>query len=222
MLDWMDEFLRGADHGFRATDAHPRPLVDYWERTAPGDPGTWEHHTAASWPATKREASFSPTGGTITNDLVSANFANDSISKEIFERDAHGPAGVLERFPESPNPIDTIRWSSSPLAQPLHMVGAAHIHLPVTTTAVTVAQVSVKLWDVSASGEQIVARACSSFESPRSPFDFDLWPNAHTFAAGHKIMLSISAVDFPTFEPDFEPQQTTILPGARLELPVTR
>jgi predicted acyl esterase len=220
MLDWMDEFLRGTDHGFRPSDAHQRPLVDYWERVAPGEPGQWEHHTASTWVRGARAAHFSVGTGSITNDLASLNFAHDSISKEIFERTAHGPVGVLESFPESPNPIDTMRWSSSPLTSALHVAGAAHIHLPVSTTAQTVAQVSVKLWDVSAAGEQLIARGCRSFESPRSPFDFYLWPNAHTFPAGHRIELSISAVDFPTFEADREPQQTTILPGARLDLPL--
>jgi predicted acyl esterase len=222
MLDWMDEFLRGADHGFRASDAHARPLVDYWERVAPGEPGRWEHHTASTWLGGARAARFSVGTGAITNDLGSANFAHDSISKEIFERTLHGPVGVMEAMPESQNPIDTMHWSSGPLASALHVVGPTHVHLPVSTTARAVAQVSAKLWDVSAGGAQLIARGCRSFESPRGPFDFDLWPNAHTFAAGHRVELSISAVDFPTFEPDREPQRTTILPGARLDLPLAR
>jgi len=236
MLGWMDEFLRGADHGYRTTDAHPLPRVDYWERVGPGQPGTWTHHTAPTWPVANYAAHLYPNGsdlsprapaagadeGTITNDLASANFAHDSISQEIVERDAHVPTGILESFPENPNPLDTVRYTSIPLTQPLHVVGPAHIHLPVTTTARMVAQVSAKLWDVSAAGEQLIARGCRSFETPKSPFDFDLWPSAHTFAAGHRIVLSISTVDYPTFEPDMEPQQTTILPGARLDLPIAR
>jgi len=217
MLDWMDEFLRGADHGYRHKDSHHRWPIDYWERTALGDPGTWVHH---NWPARTKLTRFSIGEGTITNDLASLNVANDSISKEIFERDAHGPTGVLEQFPESPNPIDTMTWTSGPLRSTLHMVGFARLHLPITSTATTAAQVSAKLWDVSASGRQIIARSCKSFSPGLAAVDLNLWPNAHTFAKGHRLELTISAVDFPTFEPDFEPQQTAILKGARLDLPI--
>jgi predicted acyl esterase len=219
MLDWMDEFLRGADHGYRPTDAHPRPLVDYWERTAPGEPGSWVHHTADRWPMWHAQM-FKVGQGTIVNDLASFNTANDDISQEVVERDGHAPEGVLEQMPESKNPLDTYSWSSSPLTAPLHMLGAAHVHLPVTTTAVHVAQIDVKLWDVSDEGETLIARNCRSFEPPKGPFELSLRPNAHTFARGHRVMVTISTVDFPTFEPDMEPQQTTILEGARLLLPI--
>ena len=218
MLDWMDQFLRGTDHGFRT-----KPEVDYWERISPGDNGMWVHHTAPTFPVPTRTHTIPLGTGTIVNDGVSANFANDDISQEVVERDAHGPTGVLERFPESPNPLDTIRFSSSPLPAALHVVGATHIHLPASSTAQTQAQVSAKLWDVSPDGTKtLIARNCQSLNAPIKSFDFNLRPTAHTFAAGHRIELSISAVDFAMFEPDFEPSQTTILPGARMDLPIAR
>ena len=218
MLEWMDQFLRGADHGFRT-----RPQVDYWERTTPGDNGTWIHHTAPTFPVPARDHTIALGTGTIVNDLASANFANDHISKEIVERDAHGPTGVLEQFPESQNPLDTVRFSSGPLPAALHLVGATHVHLPATSTAQTQAQVSAKLWDVAPDGtETVIARNCQSLNAPIKSFDFNLRPTAHTFAKGHRIELSVSAVDFPMFEPDFEPSQTTILRGAHMDLPIAR
>lgn len=239
MLEWMDEFLRGANHGY-ASGA--KPEVDYVRRISgtPRAAGTWTHHTAPAWPLATTDAALylAPNGllldhpinppdpalATITNDAASVNVANDAIVRGLAARVDPGLSDGLANVPESANPIDTARFATDPLSTELTVVGSPSVHVPVTTTATRVAQLSAKVWDVDASGAAtLVWRGCRSFEGLESEvppaFDVTLWPNAHTFAPGHRIALSLSAVDFPTFKPDTEPQQTTILAGARLDLP---
>jgi predicted acyl esterase len=68
----------------------------------------------------------------------------------------------------------------------------------------------------------LVNRLCFSAEKPQpiQHVRFSLWPNAHTYAQGHRIALTLSAVDFPTFKPDTEPAVTRILAGSRVLIPV--
>jgi predicted acyl esterase len=126
--------------------------------------------------------------------------------------------------PESASPVDTARFVSDALTSPLNVVGAPAVRVPVSTTATRVAQMAAKVWDVDQTGAAtLVWRGCRSFEDFRRDaepsFALTLWPNAHTFLPGHRVLLTLSAVDFPTFKPDTEPQQTTILSGAYLDLP---
>jgi predicted acyl esterase len=209
-------------------------LVDYWERVAPGSPGVWVHHEWPSVPVAPRlkwwwlkgstmSYTAPPRGssqGMLVNDDASMNFANDSISKEIVERDAHGPAGVLEQFPESPGPLNTVRYAGPALPRAMRIVGSVRLVLPVTSSARRTAQVTAKLYDVGPDGSTLLTRACQSLDAPVTQFAFTLWPMAHTFAAGHHVELSLSTVDFPTFEPDLEPAVTTVLGGARIEVPI--
>jgi putative CocE/NonD family hydrolase len=237
MFDWIDEFLRGVDHGY-ASGA--RPTVDYWERTAPGLPGTWIPKTAAAWPpsVTTTSALYVASGkeltitvpapgvaGTIVNDLASANLANDAVTaNELPGRVPVTQLGdVVRSIPESPNPLDAVTFTSTPLAAGFHSVGAPVVEADLSTTARRVVQLNAKLWDVAPDGSaMLVNRACLSTENP-TPIQhvrFALWPDAHTYAAGHRVALTLSAVDFPTFKPDTEPAVTKILTGTRVLLPV--
>lgn len=229
MLDWLDQFLRGVDHGFLGG-----PQVDYWRRTEAGKPGTWVHQQAADWPLVTAPMTTylasdgalnasPPAAGTevarIVNDLASANLANDAITNEILGR-APGMGDLIAQVPESPNPIDTATFTSTPVTAPFEVTGAPTLRLPVQTTALRVFQIAGKVWDVGPDGARLIWRGCHSFEAPfPAEAAVRLWPNAHRFEAGHRIRLTVSAVDFPTFKPDTEPQTTSILAGARLELP---
>jgi putative CocE/NonD family hydrolase len=237
MRDWFDEFLRGVDHGF-ASGA--RPLVDYWTRTAPGKPGTWEPHTAATYPVSSTVSTFvtanrdvlargpgsPPTDAVIVNDGVSANLAADPMANEVDNQSRHngGPAtaAVSTQVPEGPNPVDTATFTSAALDSALTMVGAPVLDVAYDTTATQVAQINGKVWDIDASGARtLIARGCLSIPITAAVGHaaLKLWPNAHTFPAGHRVQLTLSAVDEPTFKADVEPQVMRIA-GARLDLPV--
>jgi putative CocE/NonD family hydrolase len=237
MRDWIDEFLRGVDHGYASGVA---PKVTYWERTAPGLPGTWEHKTTTQWPppATsmtplyagpgKTLATSQPapgTAGTIVNDLLSANLAHDSIAANELPGRAPVPqlGDVVRSVPESPSPLDAVTFTSAPLSAGFQSVGAPVVEADIGTTARRVVQLDAKVWDVVPDGSiMLVNRLCFSTEDPQpiQHVRFALWPNAHTYAQGHRIALTLSAVDFPTFKPDTEPAVTKILVGTRLLLPV--
>lgn len=229
MRAWLDEHLRGADHGLTTG-----PQADVWRRTVAGRPGTWVHERSETWPpATINATRYLDAGGaltttqpadgvvgTIVNDLVSANLANDAISNEILGR-IPGMGSLLQQVPESPNPIDTATYVGT-VTSPLTVLGAPQLTLPwIATTSQRAFQISAKVWDVSSDGARMVWRGCKSFQS-RNVFltTLKLWPNAHRFEAGHQIVLQVSAVDFPTFKPDTEPTVTSFGSGARLELPV--
>jgi putative CocE/NonD family hydrolase len=237
MRDWIDEFLRGVDHGYRSGTT---PRVTYWERTAPGLPGSWVERTASRWPlpattwkalypAADRSLRASAAGagpaGTIVNDLVSANVANDSIAaNEVPGRiPIAGLGDVVRAVPDHPNPLDAVTFTSAPLPAAVHSVGAPVVDAELRTSARRVLQLDAKVWDVAADGSAVlINRLCMSTQDPAANgrVRFALWPNAHTFAEGHRVALTLSSVDFPTFKPDTEPAVTTILGGTRLLLPV--
>jgi putative CocE/NonD family hydrolase len=230
MQDWFDQFLNGADHGFLTA-----PKVDYWERQTgdPRKPGDWLHFTAAEWPvpntldtvmypqADGSLASAPAAAGesmTLINDYASANVSNDALTLEV-ARNVPGLDSVLEQLPENPNPLDTIVFTSAPLAAPLDVVGAPIITVAQDSTRTIVQQFDAKVWDQSDAGFQLIWRGAISGLLGLET-SFKLWPNAHRFDAGHQIVLMISSVDFPTFKPDIEPWVAGIvLAKTKLEMP---
>lgn len=252
MREWMEEFLRGEDHGYRSTDSAPVPEVDYAQRNTTGGeqgPDAWLHHTALSWPVSStNETFYAAAGGTLTriepasgevativNDLASVNVANDAITHEILRQIDDGFAKnggpqtrlhtLPDAVPEGPNPADTATFTSPTLRTDLDVVGSPVVTIPYRTTAKRAMQFDVKLWAPQTNGPDLVARGCLSIDGKDLPVNgtgtatIALWPNARTYRDVDHVVLTISAVDFPTFKPDTEPQATTILSGTRLDLP---
>jgi putative CocE/NonD family hydrolase len=237
MRDWIDEFLRGVDHGY-ASGATPK--VTYWERTGPGLPGTWVHKQVASWPppgttmssyyvhadgSLASSVSGPASAGHIVNDLVSANLANDAIfANELPGRiPVSGMGDLVRSIPESPNPLDAVTFTSAPLNASVAMLGAPVIEARLKTTARRVLQLDAKLWDIAPDGgAMLLNRLCMSIDNPAKNLwtRFALWPYAHTFPAGHRIAMTLSAVDAPTFKPDTEPAYTSIQSVTRVQLPI--
>lgn len=230
MLDWFEQFLHGADKGFTRG-----PKVTYWQRVTgnPRKPGEWERHSAAAWPVPDaRPAAFYPradgvlageaapagTSAPLLNDYVSLNVANDALVLEV-ANNVPGMGDVLAQIPEGQNPLDTITFTSAALTAPLDAVGAPQITIAQDSTRAVVQQFSAKVWDLSEAGAQLIWRGAIS-GALGEEVSFKLWPNAHRFEPGHKIVLTISSVDFPTFKPDIEPWRANILlAGTRLDLP---
>lgn len=236
MIDWMDEFLRGVDHGF---ESGARPRVDYVERLTQGQPGTWVHRTAAAWPVPETSPAVlypradgslasSPdeagSVGTVVNDLATINIANDPIAAyEVAGRvPVPGFRDIVTSVPEGANALDTVSFRTEPLAGPVDVVGAPVVGAELATTARRVVQLDAKVWDVAPDGSRVmVNRGCTSIEDggPEPGFELALWPNAHTFPTGHRVELTLAAVDFPVFKADTEPAVTDILAGTSLTLP---
>ena len=230
MLDWFEQFLNGVDHGYTRGNK-----VDYWQRISgtPRTDGTWEHHTAAQWPildavtvslhphadgSLDGAAAADADSAMLVNDLASANVANDALTFEV-AGNVPGLNDVLLQVPESQNPLDTITYTSPALTQPLEVAGAPQITIAQDSVRTLVQQFDVKVWDQDDSGVQLIWRGAISGALERS-VSFKLWPNAHRFLPGHKIILTISSVDFPTFKPDVEPWSSNILlKDTRLDLP---
>ncbi len=236
MRAWIDEFLRGVDHGYRSGRT---PRVTYWERTGPGLPGLWVRKSATAWPlaGTRVTSLYAGAGGLLTarpagngavgmvvNDSVSANLAHDAVAaNEIPGRLPAPQMGDLVRsIPESPNPLDAVTYTSAPLNGSYRMVGAPVVDAMLRTTAVRFVQLNAKVWDVAPDGSaMLLNRACMSVQDPAGDVHvrFALWPYAHTFAAGHSIALTLSSVDMPTFKSELEPAATQILAGTRVLMP---
>lgn len=232
MLNWFEQFINGAQYGFLTA-----PKVDYWQRIsgAPRQGGEWEHHTATAWPiadatvtslypradgALGAERAPESETATLLNDAFSANFANDALIHEI-AGNAPGLGDILNQVPEGRNPLDTITYTSLALTQPLNVVGAPEVTITQDSTRSLVQQLDAKVWDIGAEGAQLIWRGGTS-GLLGNQVSFKLWPNAHRFEPGHKIVLTISSVDFPTYKPDIEPWRANILLSAtRLDLPTT-
>jgi predicted acyl esterase len=190
MRDWMEEFLRGADHGYKPGDAAPVDEVDYVRRVAPyaDEPGHWVHDTAPAWPVPSTpHVYYAGAGGTlepapqsdgdlatIVNDAASANVANDAITHEVPRqiddgiRSHGGPATSLhtapDGVPESVNPLDTATFAAGSLASstPTY-VGAPEAQVHYRTTARHALQFDVKLWQSFPGGaRRLVWRGCTS------------------------------------------------------------
>lgn len=232
MLEWFEQFLLGVDHGFLSG-----PKVDYWQRVtgAPRKQGEWEHHQAATWPVPTATAStwYPRANGSLAvepaapgesapliNDYVSFNVANDALVHEVAGQ-VPGMGDILDRIPESKNPLDTLTYTSEPITHPLNVVGAPELIVSQDSTRLLVQQIDAKIWDSGPDGMQLIWRGCVSGALGRE-VRFKLWPNAHRFEPGHQMVLSISSVDLPVFKPDVEPWRANILlEGTRIELPTT-
>lgn len=232
MLAWFEQFLLGAERGFSNA-----AQVDYWQRTTgdPRKPGEWTHHQAAAWPIPDATtvAWYPHADGTLAqapaaagatamlaNDAASLNVANDALVHEVAGQ-VPGLGDVLDQVPESENPFDTITYTSAPLVQALDVVGAPVVTVRQDSTHISVQQLAAKVWDVGDAGARLIWRGATS-GAHGDEVSFALWPNAHRFEPGHRIVLTISSVDFPTFKPDTEPWVATVaLDGTRLDLPAT-
>jgi putative CocE/NonD family hydrolase len=232
MLDWFEQYLLGIDHGF--SNAHQ---VDYWQRVTadPRKDGVWEPHKADAWPIPGTHTvtlyphadgtlSGAPAGGgetmPLVNDEISVNVANDALTYEVASA-IPGMGAIIESVPEGASPLDTVAFESAPLAQPLEAVGAPLVTIVQDSTRSLVQQFDAKLWDLSDAGAQLIWRGAISGPLAKE-VSFKLWPNAHRFDAGHRVLLTISSVDFPTFKPDVELWSTNLLlDQTRVELPAT-
>jgi predicted acyl esterase len=231
MLHWFDRFLRGV--GILPNDPEFSHRVDYAERTLDGG---WTHKTADDWPIpgttplvfhphADGSLASDPDGeneqvGVVVNDLANPNLENDPIFKSQLLGRAPQLGAVLPAGPEPGTPLDTRIYTSAELGSDTEVVGSPTVELALSSTAVGRFQVSAKLYDVARDGSAtMINRACTARagEEPTLP----LWPNAHVFPKDHRIALAISAVDFPTFEAEREPQATSILAATKLSLPVT-
>jgi ABC-2 type transport system ATP-binding protein len=228
IVRWFDRWLRGVAVG----DFDHQ--VDFAERVPGSDPADWTIKSATDWPIPGTTATvFHPhadgslhpdpepgaDAGVVLNDLANVNVKNDAILNEI-ARNFPGMGDVVQSVPESGTPLDTRLYVSGILGADLEFVGAPVLDLAVASTAVDRFQVSAKLFDLAPDGSaRMVGRSCTSLPAGTTSAALELWPNAHVFAIDHRIALAISAVDFPVFKPDREPQATTILPDTALILP---
>lgn len=224
MIAWFDRWLRGVQNG-----ADAWPAVDYAQRSGAG----WVHKTANSWPVSVGERSFFPAFGgrlepaaymdppgvaaVIANDVASANIGTEPILTNRVANDHPEMRPLWRSIPDGANPVDTATFTGPPLTASLEFTGAPRVQLSLTSSARTFLQINAKLWDVAPDGSRtLVTRGCAAmaFDGGR----LELWPNSHVFAKDHRVQLTISNTDFPTFRPDLEPSVTLIRSGTKLTL----
>ena len=114
---------------------------------------------------------------------------------------------------------------SAPLEQPRIYVGLSHVHLTYTLSGATTATLNARVWDVAPDGSALlVTRGTYRIDTPAynaatQSIDLPLFGNQWTLAAGHKIRLDLTQVDYPTFLQSNSAGAVITFPDAQLVLP---
>ncbi|QWF83537.1 CocE/NonD family hydrolase [Amycolatopsis sp. CA-230715] len=208
-LRWFDHWLRGAENGVPA-----EPKVRVFEL------GSNRWRTADRWPLSTTDTllhlGFDGAEGTLT--------ATGRGGYRRFRYDPEDPVPTqfdLATYPVSDVALDqteierrpdVLTYTTEPLTEPLTVSGKPELQLNASTDGEDT-DWHVKLTDVRPDGRSIqVTRGClraAHRDDPALPtalvpgqayrFDLELWPTQHTFAAGHRIRVTVTSSDFPWF-----------------------
>jgi X-Pro dipeptidyl-peptidase-like protein len=137
----------------------------------------------------------------------------------------------------------TVRYTavSAPLDRPRIYVGLGHVRVEYTMTGGTTGTLNARVWDIGPNGKAwLMTRGTYRIDGnpaptpagydplPSGTIDLPLFGNQWTLAAGHRIRLDLTEVDYPTFLPANPqlPPDTPLasnpaisFPGAQLVLP---
>jgi uncharacterized protein len=202
---FLDRFLRGVDNGF---DDEPRVRLfdtgaDRWTSPAAWGAGTTER---ALWPSADGGLTTEPPpDGTQEYrydpaDPPTYSFALDRIWEPPLDLNV-----LVERD-------DVLTFTTEPLAEPLTVHGWSFLELLATTDGDDT-DWFVNLADVPPDGRSLrVAGGClrASYQSSLSApepvpageavrYRVELTPALHTFAAGHRVRMTLTSAEFPWF-----------------------
>jgi len=214
----MESAPRGSDSSFRrgrwiAEERWPSPRVEM--RDLALNPGRIESRATQEQTLTIKSPQST---GLASGDLASLGVAGDLPGEQSL--DAFG----------------SIEFDGDPLTEPLEILGQASALLALSVDR-PVAAVTVRLIDVAADGyATLVARGFLNLaqredrEKPlpavagaRYEVKVQLQGTAHSFAAGHRLRVAVSAAYWPIIWPAPEPVTLTLFTGAsRLLLPTRK
>jgi dienelactone hydrolase len=139
-------------------------------------------------------------------------------SDPVVLSEARGHGCITTKLPPTPG----VATYAIALSQPLTLFGLPRLELRYTSTGGDL-ELDSRLWDEAPDGTQTLVtrgayRAIGPLLTPTT-VDYELFGNAWTFPAGHRIMLEVTQDDASYLRADNFASTTTIA-GARLSLPV--
>ena len=223
LRDWLDQWLKGEDHGVAAWPAVKVYLMGALDE--PGAPGnTWV--SLADWPPGGGHESLylSADGGlstapAATGEVTLVADPADPVptwgGRELlddFNDDGTPGSGMHDQRPIEAR-ADVLEFSSAALMRPLTVMGRVATRVWVRPDSPDL-DLAVRLTDVYPDGRSMLIadgiqrarmrcgddREC--FLTPGEPAELvvDLWSTAFVFAAGHRIRVDIAGSNAPRFE----------------------
>jgi uncharacterized protein len=214
-LDMDAEHVRWFDHWLKGTG----PGIEDIAKVRVFEPGRnrWRH--AARWPLSNDRLDLFLGGeGTL------AAAAGSEVATQSYRYDPLDPAltGIdVAGYPVENPPLaqnanesrdDVLSFTSEPLSEDLVISGWAHLKLYASSDCDDT-EWHVKITDVTPDGTSLkVTQGCLRAACRESltdlapltpgtitPFDIELWPTHHAFAAGHRVRVTVTSSDYPWF-----------------------
>ncbi len=165
------------------------------------------------------------TGGDIGSEPVAGRLLTDGF-EEYFGRP----------WPSTATPIDVVTLDSPALPTDVTYAGNPRLTLKVISDPPTTGlggptppaasyQVVPKIYDVAPDGTATLITRGAFSEQPGEgapgihDASFDAFTMAWTFAAGHKVRMTLASADFPYLRPNATAFQVAVLPGSTLSMP---
>ncbi|TMD84895.1 MAG: hypothetical protein E6I74_01640 [Chloroflexi bacterium] len=176
------------------------------------------------------------TAGTLVNRIPPTFPAVDPRDPDNLGTDPAFGSAVLHlpncRTSNAPVVIPADRYTgySAPLTVPRIYVGLGFARVSYTLAGANTATVNARVWDVAPDGNALlVTRGVYRIDGNASPAAYDplpsgtidlpLFGNQWTLAAGHRIRLDLTQVDYPTFLESNSQGAVFTFPDAQLVLP---
>jgi hypothetical protein len=210
--EWFDRWLH-PHHEQAGTDAHPWLCGPPVRLFVMGD-NRWR--AATEWPPASRHApsqwflqptgllapSAAPPGPTTTSLLADHTDPVPTLGGAIHMHPTHG-SGIVDHRPLTAR-RDVVTFTSTPLDDPLDVIGPVAARLYITSTHPTVHLVA-RLLDVHPDGfarnlADGVTRITDTHPHHARMCTVDLWATANRFHPGHRVQLQVATASWPRWD----------------------
>jgi hypothetical protein len=167
------------------------------------------------------------TAGNLRNTKLTPNEDPDNLQTDPVVGFETGAPGCRTSLTPVAFPDATARYTgySVPLDGSRVFVGLAHVDLTYTLIGATTTTLDARVWDVAPDGTALLMTRGSyridtpAYNTGTQAIQLPLFGNQWTLAAGHRIRLDLTQVDYPTFLPSNSLGAIVTFPGAQLVVP---
>lgn len=167
------------------------------------------------------------TAGNLRNANLPPNEDPDNLQTDPVVGFETGASGCRKSLTPAAFPDTTARYTAYSVAldRSRIFVGLGHVDLNYTLLAAATATLNARVWDVAPDGTALLMTRGSyridtpAYNTTTQAIQLPLFGNHWTLAAGHRIRLDLTQVDYPTFLPSNSLGAILTFPGAQLVLP---